>query len=623
MCGIAVIFSKKWNKPERENTVSGMLDVMRHRGPDYSGIYSDGEVTLGHNRLSIIDLSESARQPMFSFNRKLAIVFNGEIYNYKSLRLELERVPARQQSPAYPFQTNSDTEVVLAAYLRWGPKCLHYFKGMFAFVIYDFEKKTIFAARDRFGVKPLYYYFSDDHVVFSSEIRPMLRYLPVRFSLNRDTLNIYLNYQTFFHDQTPVRQIKMLLPGHYIEFSENKKEMVQYYHPADHIQKINTDEKDCLNNIRQKVYLSVERRMVSDVPVAAFLSGGVDSSIVVACMAQLSSTPIHTFHVTFHEKEYSEFESANAVAKKYNTKHVPILLKPESVLQQIHQFASSADIPTGDGLNTWVISKAVHEQGIRVALSGIGGDEWFMGYPVFNQIQNFFNKKYFLKLLPYIPSFVTDIVFPPKRNIRNAKFHDIVKNNIRDLLGWYAQSRKLFTDTHHPYVKQKIANLPHRSSEKKDIPLLTQVSLLEWEYYLMPVLLRDADVFSMAHGLEIREPFLDHELVEYALGIPEYIKNQNLSKKLLIRAFQHDMPDSVWNRKKMGFTLPMQLWMQNELRSWCEKEIHSLHDKNIFVGVDLINLWYRFLNQDPLVSWTRVWHLVMFNQWLEKNNLNL
>ncbi len=623
MCGIAAIYSLRWEVQERERYVSEMLNSMKHRGPDAEGAFSHENITLGHRRLSIIDLSNAAHQPLHSHDQRYVIVFNGEIYNYKQLRIELQRVSAGSSDAIYHFQTQSDTEVILAAYIRWKEKCLQYLKGIFAFVIYDTLTQTLFVARDRFGVKPLYYYFSDEHFIISSEIRSILNNIPLTFNPDKEALKYYLNYQTFFENQTPVKQIKMLPSGHYILFSKDKREFVQYYHPSNIEKSIEEEESLILINIREKVFQSVERRMVSDVPVAAFLSGGIDSSIVVACMGQLSSNPVHTFHVTFEEKAYSEKNFADAVSKRYRTEHINLLIKPKDVLEKIQDFADSVDIPSGDGLNTWIISRAVHHQNIRVALSGIGGDEWFMGYNIFQLVPNYLNKKMFLKLLPFIPTALTDIIFSPQKSIRNAKFHDLIKNNVSSSFQLYSQFRTLYSSVHAGKYNFELTLLPSVSHTIPKTELFNALSIWEWEYYLKPILLRDTDQFSMAHALEVREPFLDHELVEYSLGISQKIKQQNPGKQLLIKAFKNDLPEDVWRRKKMGFTLPMQEWMKHELKTWCEKHIKSLEDKNIYENASLTKLWNSFLKNDPLVSWTRVWHLVILNHWLDNNKITI
>lgn len=622
MCGIAAIYSQKWNVQERERYLSGMLNSMKHRGPDAEGIFSHENITLGHRRLSIIDLSNAAHQPLHSHDKRYVIVFNGEIYNYKQLRIELQRVSAGSSDTIYHFQTQSDTEVILAAYIRWKEKCLQYLKGIFAFVIYDTLTQTFFVARDRLGVKPLYYYFSDEHFIIASEMRSILKHIPLIFNPDKDALKYYLNYQTFFENQTPVKQIKMLPSGHYVLFSKDKKEFVQYYHPCIIEKSTEEEESLILRNIREKVFQSVERRMVSDVPVAAFLSGGIDSSIIVACMSQLSSNPVHTFHVTFEEKAYSEKDIADAVSKRYNTAHINLLIKPKDVLEKIQDFADAVDIPTGDGLNTWIISRAVHNQNIRVALSGIGGDEWFMGYNIFRLIPKYLNKKIFLKLLPFIPTALTDMFFPPHKSIRNAKFHDLIKNNVSASFQLYRQFRTLFSSAHVGEYHFELSLLSE-SHAFQSSELFNALSVWEWEYYLKPVLLRDTDQFSMAHALEVREPFLDHELVEYSLRISQKIKQQNTGKKLLIKAFKNDIPEDVWNRKKMGFTLPMQDWMKHELKSWCEKQIQNLEDKEVYPNASLTKLWNSFLKNDPLVSWTRLWHLIILNHWLDKNKITI
>ncbi|MGE0567736.1 MAG: asparagine synthase (glutamine-hydrolyzing) [Bacteroidia bacterium] len=625
MCGINGIISSKIQGDVLKTSINKMNDALAHRGPDNAGSFFTQNVILGHRRLSIIDLNEESNQPFKSTDGKFVIVFNGEIYNYKELKLELQRSSIGSNHLPYFFQTQSDTEVLLAAYIRWGEKCLDFLNGLFAFAIYDLEKNETFIARDKLGVKPLYYHYSDDVFIFSSEVRAIIKSGIKAFKLNENSLAEYIQYQTVHTPNTIVQGIRMLKAGHYILVKNGEAKIKEYWKASDYIKSKNDYSKEYINqNIHELLYNSISRRLNSDVPFGAFLSGGIDSSIVVGYMSKILNQPVDTFTVTFDESEFSEAKYAKLVSEKFNTNHHEIKLKPEDFLKIIPEALDNMDHPSGDGPNSYIVSKATKEAGITMALSGIGGDELFIGYSNFTRMKKF-SESFIIKALPGILKKSGGLLYKTARpSVATVKLNDLLaleNNSIEDI---YPYSRSLFSEKelsnliHHKTSYEKLKS--HYKTFKSDTnSILSTISCLEIESYLQNVLLRDTDQMSMAVALEVREPFLDHHLVEFTLGLTDAQKLPTTPKKVLIDAVGNLLPPEIINRPKMGFTFPWQHWLKNELREFCETNLLSL-DKRLLLNEGVCNeLWQRFLKGDKLITWSRIWHLVVLNYWIEKN----
>ena len=374
MCGIAGILNRN-NFPSKEQ-IRGMTDTLVHRGPDAEGFYLDGPIAFGHRRLSIIDLSEAANQPFMDNSGRYTIIFNGEIYNYAEIKPLLGD---------YQFRTHGDTEVILAGYIKWGPDCLKYLRGMFTIAIWDKEEESLFIARDRLGVKPLYYFQDAENFVFASEVRAVLTMFRGERKLNRTAIAEYFRYQSIGFPFSPVEGIKQMEAGSWMKIKDGITRVETYWDPVTNRYDFNfTEKKQVEGKIKELMLQSVKRRLVSDVPVGALLSGGIDSSAVVGLMVEAGDPSPRTFTISFDEKEFDESPYAEIVAKKFHTDHTRILLKPEVMLEELTHALDAMDVPTGDGINNYVVSKAIHENGIRVALSGVGGDELFAGYPIFS-----------------------------------------------------------------------------------------------------------------------------------------------------------------------------------------------------------------------------------------------
>lgn len=626
MCGISGFIPFKKSASEAAAIIGRMNERLGHRGPDNSSIWKDEHGCLGHTRLSIIDLSAQSNQPFTSSDNRYIIVYNGELYNYRELKLELQRVAHGHDQQPYFFRTHSDTEVVLAAFLRWGKDCLHRFNGMFAFAIYDRTEQTLWAARDPLGVKPFYYHFGDEGFLFSSEIRAIIHSGLRKFTVNRESLPEYLQYQTVHAPATIVKGIHMLLPGHYLEIKNQKAAVTRYYD----INSVKVNNENNYDTVKQRVYellaASVQRRLVADVPFGAFLSGGIDSSAVVALMSQVSTEKVNTFNISFEESEFSESHYAKIIARKYNTRHHEIRLTPADFLQQLPEALSALDHPSGDGPNTYVVSRATRNAGITMALSGIGGDELFAGYDIFTRMTQL-RKRAWLNAVPRLFRRTAAIAIASKKSIASQKTAELLGEKSISLNTAYPYSRSLFTHRQLGMLIPTGSAYERVLAVLKEIPqsedfLLSAVSLAEIQTYLQNVLLRDTDQMSMAVALEVREPFLDKDLVQYVLSLPDKHKYPFTPKKLLVDSLGDLLPSEIVNRPKMGFTLPWKTWLRSELREFSEKHIKQFEQRGLTTANAVNDLWKRFLNQDPLVPWSRVWHIIVLNHWLNQQGLD-
>jgi asparagine synthase (glutamine-hydrolysing) len=376
MCGIAGILNFN-DQPNEPSLIRKMTGAMAHRGPDAVGFFTAGGMDLGHLRLSIIDLSSAANQPFADNTGRYTIVFNGEMYNYQHVRSLM---------PEYAFRTNSDTEVLIAAYAKWGAGCLDHFRGMFAFAIWDRQEKELFLARDRMGVKPLYYYIDGERLVFASEVRGILATGLVAGKLSRQGLVEYFSYQSVSYPFSMIDGIRQVEAASWMRIKNGQVDKGIYWDLTRSVPDADfSDKQRTERRIRELMLQSIERRLVSDVPVGAFLSGGIDSSIVVGLMAEAGSSRPNTFNIAFEEKEFDESPFAEIIARKFDTNHTRILLKPTVFLDELQNALNAMDSPSGDGINSYVVSKAIRQKGMTVALSGAGGDELFAGYPFFAQ----------------------------------------------------------------------------------------------------------------------------------------------------------------------------------------------------------------------------------------------
>jgi len=633
MCGICGVVGTTDGKSS-EFIVRQMMGRMSHRGPDDEGIFLDKAVALGMRRLSIIDLGGGS-QPIFNEDRSLAVVFNGEIYNFHELRQTLE-------SLGHCFRTASDTEVIVHAYEEWGEDCVGHLDGMFAFALAETSKSTrrgnprILLARDRLGIKPLYYALTDDGLVFASEVRSLLASCQIEPRLSQSALHSYLLFGSVSEPMTLVEGIYSLPPGHRIVMSaaaqhlqvhpEPYWEFAESAQPAFNSKK--TERKDASGFLRSLIEESVESHLTADVPVGVFLSSGIDSTALVAIAAS-KATSIRTVTAVFPEREFSEGEIARRTAQRFGTTHQELPLSGIDMLSRLDDAVGALDQPSMDGINTYFVSWAAMQAGLKVVLSGLGSDELFGGYRTFYstpQVQSL------ATLAARVPAGIRSILVSASEKIASrftgADAHRKMAalwQNPDSLPHPYFYTRLLFTPT-------QVSNLlvpnstslstpwyswmQHTAQVCQHLDEFTAVSCLESRSYMLNTLLRDTDSMSMAHSLEVRVPYLDHPVVEFVTRLPEALKRSSgVSKSLLVEAMGDLLPAEVVAQKKRTFTLPWEYWLRGPLKKEIEAELHSLAAPlRHFLHPEAVErVWEDFLN--ARTSWSRVWSLFVLNRW--------
>lgn len=622
MCGIAG-FTGEHKLDRSRHRIERMTDAMQHRGPDSHGHFILPRIALGQRRLSIIDLSDAARQPITDPSGRYTIIYNGEVYNFKEVKAKLS---------GYAFQSESDTDVILAAYIKWGPAALERFNGMFAFAIWDHAQGELFLARDRMGIKPLYYYKTDTSLVFASEVRALLASDLVPRKLDQEALQEYLQYYSVNSPRTLIQGVAMLKAGHWGRWKDGTWTTQKYWSLADIEQYSGSASyKDICAQTKDLLSQSIERRLISDVPLGAFLSGGIDSSAIVALMAGVSSQAVNTFSVTFSEKEYDESPWSEMMAKKYGTKHHPIPLDPSDFLEDLPEALAAMDHPSGDGLNSYVVSRVTRKAGITVALSGLGGDELFGGYPVFKRYQKLRQMNLFYKVPAGIRTAIGRSVSGVYNNHKTARLQELISVEDNQFSELYPVFRKIWDPeesrhllhafSHTTSVFQGIFS-PAEMTQINLLPYMSQVSVGEMSTYTQNVLLRDTDQMGMASSLEVRVPFFDHKLVEYVLSLPDAYKPMTSPKKLLVDAVGDLLPQSLVYRQKMGFMFPWAEWIRGELKSFCEAKITRLSQREFINGSHLIETWRGFLHHNKHSTWIKIWMLVVLENWLQQQNID-
>lgn len=617
MCGInAIIGLKGIDNPHR--IVAKMNTAISHRGPDADGLWSDEYCTLGHRRLSIIDTSTAGNQPFHSPCGRYHLVFNGEIYNYKELALEL--------ASHFQFKTLSDTEVIIAAFMHWGENCVDHFIGMFAFVLWDSHHQTAYVFRDRLGVKPLYIAQKGNSVIISSEVRGILASDLISKELRPHSIADFLRYQTVHQPNTILKEVNSLAPGHLLKIRSNDLRDTCYWSLSNNVS--SEPSQMSPQEIHQRIYelllSSVELRMRADVPFGAFLSGGIDSSIIVGLMSRISNRPVETFAVTFDEKEFDESKYSSMVAKKFGTHHHEIRLSAKHFLDEVPDALNALDHPSGDGSNTYVVSEVTRKQGVKMALSGLGGDELFAGYDVFRRMSAI-RKLRSLELMPLamrrLSGNAMRSLWPSVRSEKIANLFELKKFSAECA---YPISRRVLTDRQIIKLFPPIHLVPDAlacitsDAMNLSLPLLSKISIAEMNGYMLHVLLRDADQMSMAHALEVRVPFLDHRLVEFVLGVNDTIKYPTTPKKLLLDAVADLLPHEVVHRPKMGFTFPWPIWMRGELRGFCEEGLQGLTALSVIRHHEVMQMWKLFLSGSKVITWSRIWPMVVLGHWVKK-----
>ncbi|TXH07765.1 MAG: asparagine synthase (glutamine-hydrolyzing) [Candidatus Moraniibacteriota bacterium] len=626
MCGIAGKISLREQHVSAPE-VEAMCNAIRHRGPDDSGVYisPDHKVGLGHRRLAIIDLSPLGHQPMRYLDR-YEIVFNGEIYNFQEKRAALEK-------EGHTFASHSDTEVILALYDKYRENCVDHLRGMFALAIYDEQEQVLFCARDRVGKKPFKYYFDDNVFLFGSELKAILTQPEYKREVDYEAIHHYLTLQYVPAPMTGFKGIKKLEPAHYLRLNLKTKELQkERYWKLDYSKKLNLSEAEWQKRILAKLEESVKLRMISDVPLGAFLSGGVDSSAVVTMMAKHSSKPVKTFSIGFKEDRYNELPYARLIANQFKTDHTEFIVEPQAiellpmlVRQYEEPFADSSALPT------YYVSKLTREH-VTVALNGDGGDENFAGYSRYSAFQ----ASIFLERFTWL---ATTIGIPCTRFLKNIfpttlfdRMYRLTQSLSVDYRERYMgftsyftneQKEKLYTNT----FKQKItgANTYHLVAEqfmKSGSKNKTEQAVYaDFALYLPEDLLVKVDIASMTVSLEGRSPFLDHEFLELTAQIPFDLKLKGLNNKkyILKKALAHILPHTILHRPKMGFGVPIDTWFRGELKEYAAKKLLQGHlvSRGLFKKEAIEDILHTHTTTQINFS-PHIWALLTLELWFEE-----
>lgn len=626
MCGITGIFAFNLiGKFNRVNIAAATM-CLEQRGPDNQNIYNDDWVALGHRRLSIIDTSSVAHQPMWDESERYCIAFNGEIFNYRQLRQELE-------AKGIKFFSQSDTEVLLKLYILEKEKCLNKLNGFFALCIYDKQEQSFFIARDRYGVKPLLYLFDEDKFLFASEMKSILQY-GIEKNIDYNSLFTYLQLNYIPAPDTIFTNVKKLLPGYYLTIVNRQLSIVNWYDIPQEQDTTPTYEV-AKEKLKELLDASVQRRLISDVPLGAFLSGGIDSSVITA-LASKHKPDLHTFSIGFKdEKFFDETEYAKLVASHFKTEHTVFSLTNDDLYEHVHSILNYLDEPFADSsaINVYILSKQTRKHA-TVALSGDGADELLAGYnkhaafyrsfhpglkeslvtalnPLWNMIPQSRNNPLSNKARQFARFAEGMKLSPQERYWRWASFADETesKNLLSD------QSRAAISDL---YNKNKAFNLKHIS----DSGNMNEILLTDTKLVLPNDMLTKVDLMSMANGLEVRTPFLDFEVVNFIFSLPEDFKiNSSIRKRILQDTFRDILPAQLYKRPKKGFEVPLLKWFRKEMKSMIVDDLLSkklIEEQGIFNYSEIEKLKTQLFSSNPGDVHARIWGLIVFQFWWKK-----
>jgi asparagine synthase (glutamine-hydrolysing) len=607
MCGIAGIVG---TSPQQ--AAAAMSDALAHRGPDDDGVFLGQGIALVHRRLSIIDVSASGHQPMTYAQGRYTVVYNGEIYNFRDLRAELEPLGHR-------FVSQSDTEVLLAAYAQWGEDAVLRLRGMFAFAIYDAHERELFLARDRFGIKPLYFARAGSSFLFASELKALLASGLVRRKLDRDAFALYASLGSIPQPCTALAGVEVLPAAHAMLVRPDLSVRTMRYWDlaqASHSWRGEVGGLDSVSaprRLRELLEEATRLHMIADVPVGAFLSGGIDSTAVVGLMTRASGQRIRTFSVGFADDDSvtDEREWARLAANHFGSEHTEVVISGQDVAADFDQLVHAIDQPSLDGTNTFLVSKAASRD-LKVALSGLGGDELFAGYPHFHRLSRAANFRFPRRLARHIPG---------------RLLHD------RDLIAAapaerYATLRNLAADHEKPDIINRDLGIRHVPLAQLYAPLLgddrssvAQTTYVEANRYLADTLLRDADAMAMSHSLEVRPVLLDHRLAEFAYALPDELKLGAINKPVLVDAVRDLLPPALVTRKKAGFELPLQSWLVGPLRERAIDAFNSEKARGLFAK-PFLEATVAGLRAHEKPS-LRVWGYLMLIEWVRSQRIEV
>lgn len=612
MCGICGYIG---TKAIGTDVLWKMNNTMYHRGPNDGGIWQhqekDIEIGLAQRRLSILDLSELGHQPMFSEDKRYSIVYNGEIYNFIEIRKELER-------EGYRFRSHCDTEVILYAYAKWGKDCFAKFNGMFAIALYDTETKKLTLARDRIGKKPLYYYFHNGHFVFGSELKPIMEYPYFEKIVDKDVISHYLCNKYLVAPLCIFKNTYKMAPGTLLEYQNGRIEKITYWDIVDqyHDKKIqkNNDFRACMKSIDNILQEAVSSRLVADVPVGTFLSGGIDSTLITAIAQKVTESPVNTYSIGFYDKERNEAPYSAEIAKYLGTNHHEHYVEEQDIFELIDDLPRYFDEPFSDSsqLPTMLVSKYA-SQDITVALSGDGGDEIFCGYKMYDWTwvaqhfdicgtiayhtpgRNLLDKK----LPPELRAFIHN----RDKNRKTQLYIDVMIEEAEKLLGREAYNIK--------YVQEDRLYMPNWQERRM---------LLDMQTYLPDEILTKTDRASMKYSLEVRCPLLDYRIIEESFRIPHGYKYHHFDKKHILKEITYQyVPKELLDRPKKGFGVPLRKWLRTVLKDEIAHyaDVSILKRQDIFVPEAVEKLIIHQEKSDKIMYSSMLWSFYVFQKWYQ------
>lgn len=597
MCGLFASITQKKIDSEK------VLTSLKRRGPDGHG-HHESEVSISgrtrqlnllHSRLSIVDPVSASNQPFNSQDDRYSIIFNGEIYNYIELRDELAKL-------GHHFKTKSDTEVLLISFIQWGEKCLEHLRGIFAFCIWDHAENSLFVARDHLGVKPLYLYHSGSELILSSTIDSILKSgVTASPVLNKMALNHYIHFGSFDGQHTLIDQIKSFPPGHYATIKNDQIYVSSYWNLQVPKTPLRIEYPEAISEIKSMMIDITKMQMRADVPVGAFLSGGIDSGMLVGLMSSYTDKPLHTFSIGFEDRQdLLEWELAKKSSEKFKTIHRQIKIDEKNFRESLDEFILALDHPSVDGLNSYLVSRETAKE-LKVAISGLGGDETFAGYYFYPKI---------LKSAQSPSPLIWLGNFLPRSIARKGKlpFLTYPPSRLEEVLNEHRKIR--------PFGEGHVPTFPISYDENL---FLSATTYHELNQYTVNTLLRDVDAVSMYNSLEVRVPFLDHHLVEFTLSLPDQFKvSSKYNKPLLIESFPDLLPKEVIAGPKKGFEMPIGVWISRAIN----EEIQSLPKKCQAIGIDpnVVEQSIEIFNQNPN-QYVPVWRFIVLNRWLENHGI--
>jgi asparagine synthase (glutamine-hydrolysing) len=620
MCGILGIINHR--NTVNDATFGQMISSLEHRGPDANGMYKDEDAMLGHLRLSILDLSEAANQPMHSHCGRYAMVYNGEVYNFRELQDEIQKA-----EPGFKPATTSDSEIILEAFVRWKTSFVEKLNGMFAIAIWDKSEKQLYLFRDRMGIKPIYYFHKNGFFAFAPELKALTSCPEIKGELNIDytAINQYLHLGYIPGPLSIFKEIRKFPAAHFGCINKDDFKLVRYWDLDEKplLGRI-TNKDQALSELRELVESSVKYRLISDVPYGTFLSGGIDSSLVTAVAQKMNQEPVNTFSIGFWEKEFNEAPHARKVAEYLGTVHHEYTVTEKEALEWIPKILSIYDEPFADSsaIPTLLVSRMAREN-VTMTLSGDGGDELFMGYGAYKWAERLTN--------PYISAFKTPAGRILKLGNNRMKrvshlFEKTLKEHFHSHV--FSQEQYLFSRNEvKNYLNTKFLSdfdLNENMDERlKNLTPAEKQALFDLKYYLPDDLLVKVDRASMHFGLETRVPLLDYRIVEWALQLDPKLKIHNGNAKWLLKELLFEyVPRELFDRPKWGFAIPLRKWLKKELKEYAMDYLDPLtiNRFGILNNHEVQNLLTQFYNKNQDYLYNRIWLLIILQKWLTEQS---